>query len=196
MGTLLALGLGLAQTANAADCLALSVQLTAYQQDRDEEKVSASLILSTVKKVKITTQDLLNLLAQYHGLTFPSGTQICLDATDETKIRDKVGHLLLTPSTTVFLVGGSNTVNIANINLAAGNVTTKHWSVGGGEFHWAPNLNFALSGLMLAQASWKHPSERVKMSATTNWSGVGEYGGEFAVFSGKMSFRGEVAAKE
>lgn len=90
MGTLLALGLGLAQTANAADCLALSVQLTAYQQDRDEEKVSASLILSTVKKVKITTQDLLNLLAQYHGLTFPSGTQICLDATDETKIATKL----------------------------------------------------------------------------------------------------------
>lgn len=39
------------------------------------------------------------------------------------------------------------------LNLAVGRLATKHCSVGGGEFHWAPNLDFALGGLMLANAS-------------------------------------------
>lgn len=190
-------GVGFAHSAQAADCLVLSVQLTAYQQDLVEEQVSPTLMKSTVKQVKITTQDLLDRLAQYHSLPpFPAGTQICLDTEEEAKILDENGTLLLTVNTAVFLVGGTDTVDVVTANLASGSVVAKNWSTGVIEFHWSPSIDFFLTGLSLSKASWKYPSETVKMSSSTKVSGVGEYGGEFAVFAGKISFKGTLPLEE
>lgn len=90
--------LSAATTANAQCPLLLSVKLTAYQQDLVDEEVSPTLIQSTFKQIKITTLDVLDLLAEHYDMTFPTGSKICFhrDSGDTTmNVYDKSGNLLL-----------------------------------------------------------------------------------------------------
>ncbi len=88
-----------ATTTASAQCpLLFSAQLSARQQDLVDQEVSPTLIKSTMKQIKITTSDVLKVLATHYSTTFPSGSKICFhrDSGDTTmNVYDGKNTLLL-----------------------------------------------------------------------------------------------------
>lgn len=196
---LLAAALGWTNAAQA-DCLTLSVQLTAYQQDLVEEQVSSTLVKSTVQQIKITTQDILDLLAEYHGETFPTGSTICFESGGTVQIRDASGAWLLTVDDAVIPLGtGGEDIPIPTamtLNLVSGRIALTQWFLGGFEFHWSPRLDFLVMGLSTAKTSATYPSVHAKASASAKVAGEGEFEGEDAVFAGTIGFKGTLPIEE
>ena len=80
----------------------------------------------TAKKVKITTQDILNLLATEFNTTFPAGAQLALSLADEGfVVLDKNGNLLLDVSTNAadssYVFGTTNFTD--NVQVMSGKET-------------------------------------------------------------------------
>lgn len=196
LGSLFSVILGTAAPATAT-CLPTAIQLTAYKQDLNEAAISPTLIKSTTIKLRVTTQDILNVLATHYDQTFPLGARLCFEGTGvEATVRNsKDDGVLYSIETSAFaLVLDPNPVYSMTANLAGGSVTSTYFSTASMSIHSLPAMDFTVAGMVVLKTAWKTPGTMSKDSISINVAGRGTLlesaEDPVAILSGKISLKG------
>ncbi|HRY46936.1 MAG TPA: hypothetical protein P5186_02715 [Candidatus Paceibacterota bacterium] len=74
----------------------IDIKLTAYQQDLQDEEIKPGSYKSTMRTIRITTKDILKMIATDAEVTLPTGAVLYLNPGDGTyEVRSKGGEVLL-----------------------------------------------------------------------------------------------------
>ncbi len=179
-GGLLLLALGAASRAQAA-CAPITVSLTAVQQLSFESYTSGAHQMKVIK-VKITTQDILNLIAaaQVTPTTFPSGSLLCYESdSDPLRVRDKSNALLFEIAPGLLSLQLSDKIYSKNENPLKGNFSSAGWALATFKFYLtdpmvANRLKLETNGLVSLKGSQKSPATGIQATLSIKAAGTGD----------------------
>lgn len=179
-GCILLLALGAASRAQAA-CAPITVNLAAVQQFSFEFYQSGALQVQ-VLKIKITTRDILNIIAaaQITPITLPSDARLCYEGNSEPiRVRSKDNALLLEISPSILALQFSNEIYSKNENPLKGNFTGTGWALATFNLSLtdpliANRLKLETNGIAGLKASQKSPTTGVQVSLSIKVAGTGD----------------------
>lgn len=169
-----------------------------------------------VVQAKITTQDLLKLIAiaQETPTTFPAGSKLCFEGNNEPlRVRDIDDVLLLElPPTIASLQIDNASVYSRKNDLRKGTIKATDWTTATFALDLTDSalnyqLEFGTNALVNSQSSWKSPATEAKISIKMKIAGTGhvwfkhplslpthDYGSPTAFFSGSVTLKGMIPA--
>ncbi len=207
----LAAAWGTASHARAA-CLPITTKMTSVEEYAFDD-LEGSAWRTKVVKVKITTPDLLKLIAiaQVTPTTFPSGSQLCFEGNGEPlRVRDLSGALLLEiPSDIASLEVDGGSVYSKTDDLQKGTTqledfTTANFNLDLTGSVAGSQLLFETKAIMGTKSSWKAPAPS-KTTVLMKLFGTGhlrfnhpidlpahDYGSPIAFFMGDLTLKGSL----
>lgn len=173
----------------AAQAGTLNFKLTASQQGLYEEETSPNLIKSTILRFKMTSKEILQLLATHYAMTFPTGSAIFIDSEGAVSVRNKNGDILLAVEETVLAVNAISYSLLADTDKTTSNGGGNY--VGNVEFLGAIDLNahsetdhFYISGASRDRFTTNYKSYSYTYSWSIKAAGDGILGGLFVLITG------------
>jgi hypothetical protein len=176
--------------AAAAGAEIIDVKLTACQQGLEGSPIKANVYKSTVVKVRITTKDVLDLIATAYATNFPAGAKLFV-ADGNAQVLNTNGAVLLDVDAGIFEAeGGEEVYSGLEKDTATGSYSERGSSVGHFYLDVGEDDHFYVGGLVAYQYSEAYSTGKYKTAFSMNAAGDGYFGGDFSVLSGKVTGKG------